>query len=167
LVISGVATMVAPLCGASVIQHIGYASFFGFFSGGYVALTSIVLVDIVGIEKLSDAFGVLLLFIGVATAIGTPIVGEYLIISFDCFFYTCIISRSNARCIFTFRSSFSLALSYFRRLYCPQRCHIICHSFFATKKAKWTSNRVGLRDSRRWRRPIVRRATTKTLIVVV
>ncbi|CAF0873305.1 unnamed protein product [Rotaria sordida] len=76
LIISGVATMIAPLCGSSIIPHIGYASFFGFFSGGYVALTAIVLVDIVGINKLSDAFGVLLLFIGVATAIGTPTVGE-------------------------------------------------------------------------------------------
>jgi MFS family permease len=86
LIVSGVATMVAPLCGSSVIPHIGYASFFGFFSGGYVALTAIVLVDIVGIEKLSDAFGVLLLFIGVATAIGTPIAGEYLMLNFDCLF---------------------------------------------------------------------------------
>ncbi|UJR17515.1 hypothetical protein I4U23_004410 [Adineta vaga] len=75
LIISGIATVVAPLCGSSVIQHIAYASFFGFFSGGYVALTSIVLVDIVGVEKISDAFGVLLLFIGIATAIGTPVVG--------------------------------------------------------------------------------------------
>ena len=76
LVISGIATMIAPLCGSSVISHIGYASLFGYFSGGYVALTPIILVDIVGIEKLSDAFGVLLLFVGVATAIGSPIVGE-------------------------------------------------------------------------------------------
>ncbi|CAF0824295.1 unnamed protein product [Adineta steineri] len=75
LIISGIATIIAPLCGSSVITHIGYASLFGFFSGGYVALTSIVLVDIVGKNKLSDAFGVLLLFIGIATAIGTPIVG--------------------------------------------------------------------------------------------
>ncbi|CAF3980349.1 unnamed protein product [Rotaria sordida] len=75
LIISGVATMIAPLCGSSVISHIGYASFFGFFSGGSVTLTAIVLIDIVGIDKLSDAFGVVLLFVGVATAIGTPIVG--------------------------------------------------------------------------------------------
>ncbi|CAF1062959.1 unnamed protein product [Rotaria sordida] len=75
LIISGVATMIAPLCGASVFQHIGYGSAFGFFSGGYVTLTAIVLVDIVGINKLSDAFGVFLLFVGIATAIGTPIVG--------------------------------------------------------------------------------------------
>ena len=70
------ATMVAPLCGSSVIPHIGYASLFGFFLGGYVALTSVVLIDIVGTEKLSDALGVLLLFIGVAPAIGTPIAGK-------------------------------------------------------------------------------------------
>ncbi|CAF3989976.1 unnamed protein product [Rotaria sordida] len=75
LIISGVATMVAPLCGASVFLHIGYASAFGFFSGGYVTLTSIVLIDLVGINKLSDAFGVFLLFVGIGTAIGTPIVG--------------------------------------------------------------------------------------------
>ncbi|CAF2745769.1 unnamed protein product [Rotaria sp. Silwood2] len=75
LIISGVATIVAPLCGSSVFPHIGYASVFGFFSGGYVTLTAIVLADIVGINKLSDAFGVLLLFVGIATAIGTPIVG--------------------------------------------------------------------------------------------
>ncbi|CAF3700446.1 unnamed protein product [Rotaria sordida] len=76
LIISGVATMIAPLCGASIFLHIGYASAFGFFSGGYVTLTAIVLVDIVGINKLSDAFGVFLLFVGIATAIGTPIVGR-------------------------------------------------------------------------------------------
>ncbi|CAF1105712.1 unnamed protein product [Rotaria sp. Silwood1] len=74
-IISGVATMVAPLSGSSIFLHIGYASLFGFFSGGSVTLTAIVLVDIVGISKLSDAFGVLLLFIGSAAAIGTPIVG--------------------------------------------------------------------------------------------
>ncbi|CAF3050872.1 unnamed protein product [Rotaria sp. Silwood2] len=74
-IISGVATMVAPLCGSSVFLHIGYASLFGFFSGGSITLTAIVLVDIVGISKLSDAFGVLLLFLGSAAAIGTPTVG--------------------------------------------------------------------------------------------
>ena len=53
-----------------------YAAFFGFFSGGYVGLTSIIIVDLVGVDKLSDAFGVLLLFQGVAVAIGTPIAGK-------------------------------------------------------------------------------------------
>ncbi|CAF3297914.1 unnamed protein product [Rotaria socialis] len=75
LTVSGLAIIAAPFCGSSVLHHIGYASCFGFFSGGYVTLTAVVLVDIVGIDKLSDGFGVLLLFVGIATAIGTPIVG--------------------------------------------------------------------------------------------
>jgi len=68
--------MVAPYCNELVQTHMTYAAFFGFFSGGYVGLTSIVVVDLVGVDKLSDAFGVLLLFQGVAVALGTPIVGK-------------------------------------------------------------------------------------------
>ena len=83
--------MIAPLCGSFGISHIGYASAFGFFSGGYIALTAIVLVDIVGIEKLSDAFGVILLFMGIAAAIGSPITGEYWISNLrSSFFYICL-----------------------------------------------------------------------------
>jgi MCP family monocarboxylic acid transporter-like MFS transporter 14 len=68
--------MTAPFCNYLVYTHMGYAALFGFFSGGYVGLTSIVTVDLVGVDKLSDAFGVLLLFQGVAVAIGTPICGK-------------------------------------------------------------------------------------------
>lgn len=75
LIIAGLATMGAPYCNEHVWTHIIYASLFGFFSGGYVGLTSIIVVDLVGVNKLSDAFGVLLLFQGIAVAIGTPIVG--------------------------------------------------------------------------------------------
>ncbi|CAF1212296.1 unnamed protein product [Rotaria sordida] len=75
LIIAGIATMFAPFCNYHVQTHITYAGLFGFFSGGYVGLTSIIIVDLVGVDKLSDAFGVLLLFQGVAVAIGTPIVG--------------------------------------------------------------------------------------------
>ncbi|CAF1034801.1 unnamed protein product [Adineta steineri] len=75
MIISGVATMAAPLCDSSVIQHIGYASFFGFFSGGSVALTPLVLTEIAGDKKLTNALGLSSLFVGVAVAIGTPVVG--------------------------------------------------------------------------------------------
>ncbi|CAF2772303.1 unnamed protein product [Rotaria sp. Silwood2] len=75
LIIAGIATMFAPFCNSFVQTHMTYAGLFGFFSGGYVGLTSIIIVDLVGVDKLSDAFGVLLLFQGVAVAIGTPIVG--------------------------------------------------------------------------------------------
>ncbi|CAM4782947.1 unnamed protein product [Rotaria magnacalcarata] len=74
LIIAGISTMFAPFCNSSVATHMIYASLFGFFSGGYVGLTSIIIVDLVGVDKLSDAFGVLLLFQGIAVAIGTPVV---------------------------------------------------------------------------------------------
>jgi MCP family monocarboxylic acid transporter-like MFS transporter 14 len=76
LIVAGLATMVAPFCNEVVYTHMTYGALFGFFSGGYVGLTSIVVVDLVGVDKLSDAFGVLLLFQGVAVAIGTPLAGK-------------------------------------------------------------------------------------------
>ena len=76
LIIAGLSVMAAPLCGAAIYQHAIYCALFGFFSGGYVGLTSIILVDLLGVDKLSDGFGSLLLFQGVAVAIGTPIVGK-------------------------------------------------------------------------------------------
>ncbi|CAF3908999.1 unnamed protein product [Adineta steineri] len=74
-IISGIAIIVAPLCGSSIALHISYASTFGFFSGGAVTLQVPVLAAVVGDEKQNVAFGVLSLFGGFAVVIGTPIVG--------------------------------------------------------------------------------------------
>lgn len=52
-----------------------YAILFGFTIGAYVGLTSVILVDLLGLEKLTNAFGLLLLFQGIATFVGPPIVG--------------------------------------------------------------------------------------------
>lgn len=52
-----------------------YVCFFGFLIGAYVGLTSVILVDLLGLEKLTDAFGLLLLFQGIATLIGPPMAG--------------------------------------------------------------------------------------------
>ncbi|CAF1550857.1 unnamed protein product, partial [Rotaria sordida] len=76
LTIAGIATMFAPFCNSFVQTHMIYAGVFGFFSGGYVGLGSIIIVDLVGVDKLSDAFGVLLLIQSIPIAIGTPIVGK-------------------------------------------------------------------------------------------
>ena len=46
------------------------------FSAAYVLLTTLVLADLFGPEKFANSFGLLLLFQGVATIIGPPIVGE-------------------------------------------------------------------------------------------
>lgn len=55
---------------------IAYSLIFGFTIGAYVGLTSVILVDLLGLEKLTNAFGLLLLFQGIASFVGPPIVGS-------------------------------------------------------------------------------------------
>jgi MFS family permease len=57
-----------PLLGA-------YSASFGLLIGIYICLTSIVLVDLLGLEKLSNAFGLVLLFQGIGAVMGPPIAG--------------------------------------------------------------------------------------------
>ncbi|KAL5103749.1 Monocarboxylate transporter 12 [Taenia crassiceps] len=57
---------------------------FGFFSGSYVTLFSVLLVDLLGVEFLKDSFGLSLLIMGVAVIVGPPIAGtRYSIKSMD------------------------------------------------------------------------------------
>ncbi|KAK7484226.1 hypothetical protein BaRGS_00024475, partial [Batillaria attramentaria] len=75
LTICGVATALSPFVGGSYELLITYAAVFGIFIGVYVSLTSVVLVDLLGIDKLTNSFGLLLLFQGAATFIGPPLAG--------------------------------------------------------------------------------------------
>jgi len=52
-----------------------YAAVFGATIGAYVGLTSVILVDLLGLDKLTNAFGLLLLFQGIASLVGPPIAG--------------------------------------------------------------------------------------------
>ena len=52
-----------------------FCAVFGVTSGAYVGLTSVVLVDLLGLDKLTNAFGLLLLFQGIASVMGPPIIG--------------------------------------------------------------------------------------------
>jgi len=61
-------------CSAYVGQLI-YAIIYGITSAAYVLLTTLVLADLLGPEMFTNSFGLLLLFQGVATLIGPPIVG--------------------------------------------------------------------------------------------
>lgn len=45
------------------------------FPAGYISLTSIILVDLLGLDKLTNAFGLLILFRGAAAMIGSPLAG--------------------------------------------------------------------------------------------
>jgi len=47
------------------------------YTGVYVCLTPIVLVDLLGLEKLSNAFGLVLLFQGIGAVPGSPFAGLF------------------------------------------------------------------------------------------
>lgn len=44
-------------------------------AAAYISLTSIILVDLLGLDKLTNAFGLLILFRGAAAIVGSPIAG--------------------------------------------------------------------------------------------
>ncbi|XP_012158740.1 monocarboxylate transporter 12 [Ceratitis capitata] len=74
LTLCGISTALSPLC-TGFYSLAAYCAAFGFTIGAYVGLTSVILVDLLGLEKLTNAFGLLLLFQGVASFIGPPIGG--------------------------------------------------------------------------------------------
>ncbi|XP_066992599.1 monocarboxylate transporter 12 [Anabrus simplex] len=74
LTVCGIATAFSALC-SNFYAFAVYGSVFGFTIGAYVGLTSVILVDLLGLEKLTNAFGLLLLFQGIASLIGPPIAG--------------------------------------------------------------------------------------------
>lgn len=57
-----------------IIEKKFYANQF-WFSAGYISLTSIILVDLLGLDKLTNAFGLLILFRGAAAIVGPPLAG--------------------------------------------------------------------------------------------
>ncbi|KAF3422609.1 hypothetical protein E2986_02716 [Frieseomelitta varia] len=69
----------------------GYQFFYaaGFGLTVFASLRSILVVDLLGLEKLTNAFGLLLLFQGVAAAIGAPLAGAFMDAtgSYDASFY--------------------------------------------------------------------------------
>ncbi|CAI5454499.1 unnamed protein product [Caenorhabditis angaria] len=59
------------------IQLTIYSASFGFSIASYVCLTSVILVDLLGLDKLTNAFGLLLLCQGIGTVFGPPISGYF------------------------------------------------------------------------------------------
>lgn len=86
LTMCGIATACSVFCNDFISLAV-YAAVFGFTIGAYVGLTSVILVDLLGLERLTNAFGLLLLFQGVASLIGPPIGGNFFFIYFLFFIY--------------------------------------------------------------------------------
>lgn len=74
IILSAVCVFVFPFC-SSYAGFVTVALLFGFFVAAYISLTSIVLVDLLGLDNLTSAFGLLTLFRGSSSMIGPPING--------------------------------------------------------------------------------------------
>ncbi|CAK1555408.1 unnamed protein product [Leptosia nina] len=74
LVIATISVGVIPFC-SSYGAYVAVAIAFGLAISGYISLTSIILVDLLGLDKLTNAFGLLILFRGAAAIIGSPLAG--------------------------------------------------------------------------------------------
>jgi len=74
LVLSALCVFLFPFVTSySMLLTVG--AFFGLSIAAYISLTSIVLVDLLGLEKLTSAFGLLTMFRGAASIVGPPIAG--------------------------------------------------------------------------------------------
>jgi MFS family permease len=75
ITIGGLATMFSGLFMGVTSQYI-YTAIFGLACACLSALRSIIVVDLLGLEKLTNAFGIILLLQGIAAVIGSPLAGE-------------------------------------------------------------------------------------------
>ncbi|KAK3777079.1 hypothetical protein RRG08_008925 [Elysia crispata] len=71
----GVSTCLSPLCGANAVMHGIYGFAFGTSSGGFVTLTPLILVDLLGLSLVSRSYGLTLLFQALGYVAGTPVAG--------------------------------------------------------------------------------------------
>ena len=73
--VAGVGTMAVPLFTGYMALTI-YCGVFGFFISANYALTTIILVNLFGMDRLTNAYGIVMLAEGVANVIGPPLAGK-------------------------------------------------------------------------------------------
>lgn len=88
ITLGGLVTIMSGLSNSAEYQFL-YSCLFGLSISCFASLRSILLVDLMGLEKLTNAFGLCLLFQGVAAAIGAPMAGAFMDAtgSYDASFY--------------------------------------------------------------------------------
>lgn len=74
IIVCGLSMCLSNFC-LDYASQVVYCAIFGVTSGAYIGLTPVVLVDLLGLDKLTNAFGLLMLFQGIASVIGPPITG--------------------------------------------------------------------------------------------
>lgn len=77
LTLGGIATIFSGLSLSQEYQFF-YTVVFGLAISCFASLRSIIVVDLLGLERLTNAFGLLLLFQGVAAIIGAPLAGAFM-----------------------------------------------------------------------------------------
>lgn len=102
LMLGGGATMLLPVISDESLL-LAYAVAFGISVAAFASLRSILLVELLGLEKLTNAFGLLLLFQGIAGIFGSPVAGAFVDMtqSYDITFYVFggIFAFSGVMCI--------------------------------------------------------------------
>ncbi|XP_046387673.1 uncharacterized protein LOC124157184 isoform X2 [Ischnura elegans] len=71
---SAISVAFTPFC-YNYYSFVAMSIAFGIAISGYISLTSIILVDLLGLDKLTNAFGLLILFRGAAAVVGSPLAG--------------------------------------------------------------------------------------------
>lgn len=76
LIVGGLVTAFNPLLNTYSLL-LAYGAVFGFAIACFAALRSVITAELLGVEKLTNAFGLLLLFQGVASILGAPLAGIF------------------------------------------------------------------------------------------
>ena len=72
--VAGLVTLLMPLTGSFEALAVMCAAY-GFFISANFALTTVILVDLLGMDRLTNAFGIVSLAQGVANLVGPPLAG--------------------------------------------------------------------------------------------
>ncbi|XP_069947319.1 monocarboxylate transporter 14-like isoform X2 [Cherax quadricarinatus] len=75
IILSGVCVFLTPFA-SSYGSFVALSLFFGLFVSPFIALTSIIIVDLLSLRQLTNAFGLLCIFRGVAGILGPPVSGS-------------------------------------------------------------------------------------------
>ncbi|XP_046341093.1 monocarboxylate transporter 14-like [Haliotis rufescens] len=88
MLLLGISTMLAPFCNTYPLLC-AFAAFFGLCVAAYISLTSIIICDLLGLENLTNAFGLLTLARGISSTAGPPLAGAVYDLnnSYDTSFY--------------------------------------------------------------------------------
>ncbi|CAH0393762.1 unnamed protein product [Bemisia tabaci] len=88
LTLGGIATIFSGVFMTPSYQFT-YVCIFGLAIACFASLRSVIIVDLLGLENLTNAFGLLCLFQGVAAVFGAPLAGQFKVMtnSYDCSFY--------------------------------------------------------------------------------